>query len=105
MDILDLFLLLLFAALVWFWYDSLRALEAARKAGKQACLREGVQFLDDTVTVSALALGRNAQGSLVIRRSYRFEFSDTGDNRLEGTLVLLGARVESMEMEPFRFSQ
>jgi hypothetical protein len=40
-----------------------------------------------------------------IRRTYRFEFSDTGDNRLEGTLVLLGARVESVEMEPFRFMQ
>ncbi|HUW50005.1 MAG TPA: DUF3301 domain-containing protein [Sulfuricella sp.] len=103
MDILDLFLLLPFAALVVFWFDSLRALEVARNAGKQACMREGVQFLDDTVTVSALALGRDAQGRIAIRRTYRFEFSDTGDNRLEGTLVLLGARVESMDMEPFRF--
>lgn len=105
MDPLDLLLLLPLVALAMFWSDSLRALEVARNEGKKACLREGVQFLDDTVTVSALALGRDTRGRTAIRRTYRFEFSDTGDNRLEGTLVLLGARVESIEMEPFRFLQ
>lgn len=102
---LDLLLLLPLVALVMFWSDSLRALEVARNAGKKACLQEGVQFLDDTVTVSALALARDAQGRLAIQRTYRFEFSDTGDNRLEGTLILLGARIKSIDMEPFRFLQ
>lgn len=105
MDLLDILLLLPVVALVMFWSDSLRALEVARNAGKKACTHEGVQFLDDTVTVSALALARDTLGRIAIRRTYRFEFSDTGDNRLEGTLVLLGARVESIEMEPFRFLQ
>lgn len=103
MDFTDLLFLLLLAALAGFWLDSLRALETARNAGKRACNSAGVQFLDDTVTVTSLALRRNAGGQMAIRRTYRFEFSDTGDNRLEGTLVLLGARVESVEMEPFRF--
>lgn len=105
MDFTDLLFILLLAALAGFWLDSLRALETARNAGKRACNSAGVQFLDDTVTVTAMALKRRAGGQLVIRRIYRFEFSDTGDNRLEGTLVLLGARVESVEMEPFRFVQ
>ena len=105
MDFIDLIFILLLAAGVWFWLDSLRSLETARGAGKRACLSAGVQFLDDTVTVTALAFKRTARGQLVIRRTYHFEFSDTGDNRLEGTLVLLGAKVESVEMEPFRFTQ
>lgn len=105
MDFTDLLFVLLLAALAGFWLDSLRALENARNAGKRACNSAGVQFLDDTVAVTSLALRRNAVGHLVIRRTYRFEFSDTGDNRLEGTLVLLGARVESVEMDPFRFMQ
>ena len=105
MDFTDLFFILLLAALAGFWLDSLRALETARNAGKRACNGAGVQFLDDTVTVTALTLRRNVAGHLAIRRTYRFEFSDTGDNRLEGTLILLGARVESVEMEPFRFMQ
>lgn len=102
MDFADLILVLLLAALVGFWLDSLRTLETARKAGKRACQSAGVQFLDDTVSVTTLALGRNAQGQLAIRRTYRFEFSDTGDNRLEGHLILLGARVESVVMDPYR---
>ena len=103
MDFTDLLLILLLAALAGFWLDSLRALETARNAGKRACNSAGVQFLDDTVSATALTVGRNAAGHMAIQRTYRFEFSDTGDNRLEGTLVLLGARVESVEMEPFRF--
>ncbi|MFA7240525.1 MAG: DUF3301 domain-containing protein [Sulfuricellaceae bacterium] len=102
---MDLLFFLSLGALGWFWLDSLRALEIARNAGKLACNRAGVQFLDDTVAGIALALGRDEQGRRVLRRSYRFEFSDTGDNRLEGRLTLLGARVESIAMEPYRFSQ
>lgn len=101
MDFVDLLLLLPLAALAWYWLDSLRALETARKAGRLACSRAGVQFLDDTVSVTKLTLERDGRGQLLFRRSYRFEFSDTGDNRREGTLVVLGARVESVTMEPF----
>lgn len=102
MDALDLILVLLVAALGWFWHNGLRALEAARIAGKQACGRAGVQFLDDTVASVKLGMGRDEYGRTVLRRVYRFEFSDTGDNRLEGQVTLLGARVESVEMEPYR---
>ena len=105
MDFADLLLILLLAALVGFWLDSLRSLETARKAGKRVCQSAGVQFLDDTVSVTALALGRNTLGQMAIRRTYRFEFSDTGDNRLEGRLILLGTRVESVVMDPYRLSQ
>jgi hypothetical protein len=103
MDIVDLLLFLSLAALGWFWVDSLRALEVARNAGRRACNSAGVQFLDDTVAGIALALGRDEHGCRALRRTYRFEFSDTGDNRLEGQLTLLGARVESITLEPYRF--
>lgn len=103
MDVLDLLFLLLLAALGWFWFDSLRALEVARNAGRRTCNNAGVQFLDDTVAGIALGLGRDEQGRSVLRRTYRFEFSDTGDNRLEGRIILLGAKIESVSMEPYRF--
>lgn len=96
-----LFLLLL-AALGWYWYDSLRALEIARNAGKRACNDADVLFLDDTVAGIALALVRDNSGRRVLRRTYRFEFSDTGDSRLEGQLIVLGDRIESVIMEPYR---
>jgi hypothetical protein len=102
MDVIDLLLFLAFAALGWFWFDSLRAIEVARNAGRDVCNRAGVQFLDDTVASVALALGRDEMGRRALRRTYRFEFSDTGDNRREGCLILLGSKVESVEMEPYR---
>lgn len=98
----DLLLLALLGMLLWFWLNSLHALEAARNAGRQLCSHHGVQFLDDTVAGTSLRLARNEAGRLVFRRTYRFEFSETGDSRLEGYLTLLGSRVESISMEPYR---
>jgi hypothetical protein len=102
MDVMSLLLLLLLAALGWFWFDSLHALEIARKAGRRACDDAHVQFLDDTVAGIGLELARGKSGRRVLRRTYRFEFSETGNTRLEGRLILLGDRVESVTMEPYR---
>jgi len=102
MDLISLLFLLLLIALGWFWSDSLRALEIARNMGKQACADANVQFLDDTVASVSLALERDNSGRRVLRRTYRFEFSETGNTRLEGRLVLLGDRVESVTMEPYQ---
>ncbi|MHB1677304.1 MAG: DUF3301 domain-containing protein [Sulfuriferula sp.] len=99
---IDLLLLLLLAALVWFWFDSLRALEIARSAGKRACSNAAVQFLDDTVSGIGLALARDESGRLALHRTYRFEFSETGNSRREGHLTMLGAKIESVTMEPYQ---
>lgn len=102
MDMISLLFLLLLAALVWFWFDSLRALEVARNTGKRACSDANVQFLDDTVASIALALARDKSGRRVLRRTYRFEFSETGNTRLEGWLILLGDQIESVTLEPYQ---
>jgi len=97
-----LLILLCVAAAIALWLDGMGAWEAAVAAGRTACHRAGVQFLDDTVVIVGFRLGRNARGRAAIRRVYRFEFSDTGDNRLEGTVVALGKTVESVEMASSR---
>ena len=102
MDWISLFLLLLLAALAWFWLDSLRALEVARNIGKRVCSDANVQFLDDTVANISLALARDKSGRRVLRRGYRFEFSETGNTRLEGQVILLGDKTESVTMEPYQ---
>ena len=102
MDFISLLLLMLLAALGWYWFDSLRALEVARNTGKQVCRNADVQFLDDTVANIGLALVRDKSGRRVLRRIYRFEFSETGNTRLEGRLTLLGDKVASVTMEPYQ---
>lgn len=89
------------AALGWLWYDSMRARERAVDAGRRACERDDLQFLDETVQIVGLRPARNGDGRLVLRRTYRFEFSDDGVRRRGGTVVMLGAEIESLHLEPF----
>jgi len=96
---MELGLIGFFAALVWFWIDTMAARETAEVAGKRACREAGVQFLDDTVAFAGLGFGRDGWGHLKLRRTYRFEFSDTGDNRLKGLVVMLGREVETLDLE------
>ena len=95
-----LFLIALFAG-AWFWLESHRVLDLARAAARQFCAAQGLQLLDDTVASTSIKLERNGQGHLMIVRSYRFEFSDTGDNRLAGSIVMLGHRVGPMHLQAF----
>lgn len=80
----------------------MRALDAARNAVKIVCNKYDVQFLDDAVSGIALALVRDELGRLALRRTYRFEFTETGNSRLEGRLTLLGTKVESVIIEPYQ---
>src|SRR5512146_2039179 len=91
---------LLLAGLGWLWFDSLRAREAAVRAARRACNADGVQLLDDTVALASLGLLRGGRGRLMLKRVYRFEFSDTGDNRLDGSITMLGAGVLTLYLTP-----
>lgn len=102
MDIGSLIFLLLLAALGWYWLDSLRALEFARGVGQKACDDANVQFLDDTVACVAQKLVRDDFGRRVLRRTYHFEFSETGNTRVDGQIILLGHRLESVTMDPYQ---
>src|SRR4051812_7161933 len=84
------------------WADSLRARERAVRAGRSACERYQLQFLDDTVSFTRMRLGRDEEGQLKISRTYTFEFSDTGNNRRHGAIVMLGGDVADMHLEPYR---
>ena len=89
------------AAGIFLWLDSLRARERAVKAGRAACERYALQFLDDTVSFARLRLGRDPDGQLRIKRTYTFEFSDTGNNRRHGAIVMLGGDLQDLQLEPY----
>jgi len=95
------FALAAIAALGWWWYDSMRARERALAIAGTACGRDGLQLLDETVECVKTRPARDEEGRLVLRRSYRFEFSDDGNNRRAGVVVILGTAVESVHLDPF----
>jgi Protein of unknown function (DUF3301) len=93
--------IILIAAGIFFWTDSLRARERAVQAGRSACERYRLQFLDDTVSFARLRLARNEDGELRIARTYSFEFSDTGNNRRHGAIMMLGSELQDVQLEPY----
>ncbi|MDD2741536.1 MAG: DUF3301 domain-containing protein [Rhodocyclaceae bacterium] len=100
MPIYETIFLLLLGAAVWFWLDTLKAREAGVAAARQACDDDGLQFLDDTVLGRSVRLARDDDGQLRLRRVFAFEYSDTGDNRRNGTVTLLGQQVEYLQIRP-----
>ena len=87
--------------LVLFVLDSLRARERAVRAGREACKRYELQFLDDTVSFARLRLGRDDEGRLKLARTYTFEFTETGNTRRHGAIVMLGQDLRDIQLEPY----
>jgi hypothetical protein len=90
---LELLGLVVILVLGLLWFDSLQAREAAVHAARAACESEGLLFLDDTVGIAGLKPARDDEGRLKLQRAYDFEYSDTGNNRIHGSVVMLGHRV------------
>ncbi len=95
----EIVLLVLAGAVAWYWYAGMHVREQAVAVGRRACADAGVQFLDDSVALSRTRFARNGNGQLVFLRDYRFEFSDTGDNRRPAVVRMLGERVEWVNLD------
>lgn len=93
MPTFEIISLALLCALAWLWYDSIHVRDICIRAAKAACAADGVQLLDDTVAIASLKLARDDDGRLLLRRAYHFDYSETGDNRRRGSVVMLGEKV------------
>ena len=100
MDMYELLTLALMIGGFWLWLDTLKAREIGMQAAQQACVEEGLQFLDETVVGSFFRLARDGDGQLKLRRVYSFEYSDNGNNRCTGSVTLLGHTVELLHVRP-----
>lgn len=90
--------LLALCATAWFWVDTVQAREVGVAAARRSCAREGVQLLDDTVAFRSLRPTRDDQGHLTLRRIYDFEYSGSGDDRFQGSVMLLGKEVVMIDV-------
>ncbi|MDX5371856.1 MAG: DUF3301 domain-containing protein [Pseudomonadaceae bacterium] len=102
-DLLDVLLLMLFAAAcAWLWRGhGIR--ERALALTKQHCARLDVALLDGNVAFRSLALVRDAQGRKRLARLYDFEFTVTGEQRLRGTVQMFGQRPGRIELDAHPF--
>jgi len=95
----EIALLAVLGAMAWYWYAGMQVREQAIAVGRRACAEAGLQFLDESVALSRTRFGRNNSGQLQFQRDYRFEFSDTGNNRRPGVIRMLGDRVEWVSLD------
>lgn len=86
-------------AICLWWWDSMRAREAAVAACRRACRAFDSQFLDDSVVLRGLRPQRDPEHGWCIARLYRFEFSSDGRGRHAGHARLLGRRVVDVHLD------
>jgi hypothetical protein len=84
--------------LFWLWFDSTRVREIAVERARSQCHVNEVQFLDDTASLANIKLARDEDGRLKLKRTYTFEYSDTGNNRLPGSVIMLGQAVQILNI-------
>jgi hypothetical protein len=99
---MELFGLLFVVLVCWAWYAIMQGREAALAAGKRVCATQGLQLLDDTVAMSKLRFRFDKSRGPILSRVYGFEFTDTGDNRRQGVLVMEGTQLADIQLEPYR---
>jgi hypothetical protein len=89
-----LLLLMLVGVAGFFFFTAARAAaERAAEIGRDACQAAGVQWLDQSVHATGMRLRRHDNGWLGVERSFRFEYSEDGQDRHIGRVVLLGERL------------
>lgn len=98
---MDTFLLIVLISAGWFWFDSVTSRDLAVNTGRDLAERCSLQLLDETVACNKIWLGRNSRGRVHLMRTYEFEVSASGSDRLSCQLVLLGRQLQSWHIPPY----
>jgi hypothetical protein len=98
---LENILLITILLLAWYWLDSLSARDQAITKGHDLTQRTQLQLLDESVACVRLRLGRNVKGHVQIQRTYEFDVSANGGDRMHCHLVLLGRDLQSWYIPPY----
>ena len=87
-NIQPLLFLGLIAAVILFWYESLKTRETLIQGCKRICESANLQFLDQSVALASISIKRDKRKQLRLLRKYQFEVSEDGANRMRGFINL-----------------
>jgi hypothetical protein len=93
-ELSDIALLLVFGFLIYAAWRSYAVKEIALAQTRKHCRAFDVQLLDESVVMRGIWLKRDG--------GTWFEFTTTGEQRYHGVIMMMGARVESIQLEPHR---
>ncbi len=104
LELSDIAIVMALCVGAYWWWRAYAVKEMVLRIVRKHCQSMGVQLLDDSAVLRGLWLKRDAGGSLRVRRYYAFEFTSTGDERYNGSVVMLGLRLESIQLDPHRLN-
>ncbi|SFR82223.1 Protein of unknown function [Marinobacter daqiaonensis] len=90
---------------VWYWWRAKAIKDQVLATTKDYCRRMDVLLLDDAVYLRGLWFKRDRQGRLRVWRRFLFDFTTTGEERYLGRVIMLGPRVEHIELDPHRLPE
>jgi len=99
---MEITLLIILILITWFWFDSMDKRERAILLGRELANRFNLQLLDETVTCNKLRLARNARGQMQFLRTYGFDVSANGADRMNCYLNLLGNQLGTWHIPPYQ---
>ncbi|MCP5208020.1 MAG: DUF3301 domain-containing protein [Hahellaceae bacterium] len=100
LELSDLFIIAVLAASAAYWWKAREIKERALFSVKQYCEKNTVEFLDESLVLTGIGFSKNVRKQWKLRRTYRFEFSSTGEYRYYGTITMLGKQTSSIELAP-----
>lgn len=103
-ELSDIVIILALGVAVYWWWRAYAVKEMVLRIVRKHCKEMDVQLLDDSVVLRGFWFKRDAENALRVRRSYEFEFTSTGDERYHGSAVVLGLRLEAIQLEPHRLN-
>jgi hypothetical protein len=102
MNIYDLLIISPFVIIAYGIWQHNNVSILARQAARKHCEQVGVQLLDQNILLKRMSIARSPHSLFALKRIYDFEFSSIGDFRYQGHIILLGKRIQGIELEPFK---
>ncbi|MBT5053843.1 MAG: DUF3301 domain-containing protein [Gammaproteobacteria bacterium] len=94
----EIFLLILLGFVALLWHSASTSKERAFAIAKRECAKQNLQLLDQTVVLDEARVRRDDTGWPTLWRRYRFDYTETGDARNEGLLLLNGTRLVRIDL-------
>jgi len=100
--LVKLLLLILLGGVGVYWWQSFYFKGLALDFAREHCRQLGLQLLDESMVIVGFWPLRGRDGRLQLRRRYQFEFASLGDRRYRGRLVLIGSKLQSIQLEVYK---
>jgi len=98
----NLLWLMITGLLGYYWWNSWKFKGRALSLALEYCVQLNLQLLDQSMVIRGIWPELNAIGSQVLRRTYQFEFTSTGEHRYSGLIILSGMNLKSIDLEAYK---